>query len=277
MRLLVTSIGLLCALVALTTGMTQESPPAQSPPVPEFVITVKPASLVIDGIVSSEGHKAILSRTVARLFPGRSVQVDVEVRPALPPGWALITDLTLQAMATTRSATAGITPDSISISGITTDADAWSRAAQLIDRSLLDGQAFEQHVEVAGSPASLERQCIALFRTAIRGRRIEFPRSGVALGTAAHPLLDELIQIAVDCPAASILITGHTDNTGEEAMNTALSQARADAVANYLVSRGISAGRIETRGVGSSEPLVDGASARARRLNRRIDIDLRFP
>jgi OOP family OmpA-OmpF porin len=275
MRPLVSSLGLICALAVFTTGVGQEGTPG--PAAPDLTIRVNPESLTIDGTVSSEGHKAILSRTAASRFPEKAVRFDVDVRPALPPGWALITDLALQALATTRSATAEITPERIDISGITADAKAWSRAAQSIDKSLMAGMTFEHHVEEVGSPASLERQCIALFRTAFRGRKIEFPRSGTTLGTAAYPLLDELIQIAFDCPAASILITGHTDSTGEESVNSALSQARADAVANYLVAGGISAQRIETRGVGSSQPLVEGTDARARRLNRRIDVELRFP
>lgn len=277
MRLFVSSVGLLCALVVFTTGLSQENSPTQKPAAPELAIQVKPKSLTISGIVSSDGHKAILSRTATSQFPGKTVQFDVEVRPALPPGWALVTDLALQALASARSATAEITPGNIVIKGITGDAEAWARAARSIDQNLLEDMTFEHHVETVGSPASLERQCLELFRTAIRGRKIEFPRSSWTLGTAAYPVLDELLQISVDCPAASITVTGHTDSTGEESENKALSQARADAVASYLVAGGIAASRVEAAGVGSTEPLVQGTDARARQLNRRIDIDLRFP
>ena len=277
MRLLVLTVGLLCALVMFSASNSQDISPALSVPAPKLLIDVTTASLSIDGTVSSEGHKGILSRTASSRFPEKAVQIDVETRPALPPGWALVTDLALQALATTRSATAEITPGKIDISGITDDSEAWLQAAESIDRNLLTGMTFEHHVETVGISASLQRQCIALFRTAVRGRKIEFPRSGWTVGTAAYPLLDELIQIAVDCPASTILITGHTDNTGEEAVNVALSQARAESVADYLVAGGLSGERIEARGVGSTEPLVDAADARARQLNRRIDIDLRFP
>ena len=70
---------------------------------------------------------------------------------------------------------------------------------------------------------------------------------------------------------------GHTDNTGDEAVNLALSKARADAVADYFVSGGVLRDRINATGVGSAEPLTDEDSPQARQLNRRIEIELRFP
>lgn len=127
------------------------------------------------------------------------------------------------------------------------------------------------------STGSLDHQCISLFRTAMRGRKIEFPRSSAALGTSASPLLDELIQIAADCPGATVTITGHTDNTGNESGNLALSKSRADAVAAYMTAGGIAAERLIADGAGSSRPLVAEKTAQAHQLNRRIDIEIVFP
>ena len=83
-------------------------------------------------------------------------------------------------------------------------------------------------------------------------------------------MLDELVQVATDCPGGRIEITGHTDASGHETGNIALSQARAEAVASYFVAAGIPPERLLAAGAGSSEPIVQGDDARARRLNRRI-------
>ena len=58
---------------------------------------------------------------------------------------------------------------------------------------------------------------------------------------------------------------------------TSLVSTRADAVAAYMTGAGIAGSRITAMGVGSAEPLVNGTGARARRLNRRIDVELSFP
>ena len=270
-------VGTLCIVVAVGAARTQESDslPEQAPV--ELTIEVLASSLEIRGIVSSVAHQAILNQTVLTLFPGKKASYALEIRPALPPGWALITDLSLRALAGTRSATASVTPTTLVIRGITSSGEQWLHAAARIERNLLPGMRFTHRVEEIRSQGSLNRQCIELFRTAQRGRRIEFARDEAALGTAALPLLDELVQIASDCPASSIRISGHTDSTGDETANRQLSQQRADAVAAYMIERGIPAQRIIASGVGSSQPLADEGSARARQLNRRIEIDIDFP
>jgi len=244
---------------------------------PWMDIEVGPSTLDIRGIVSSEANTDILQKSVARLFAGRETAIDVEVRPALPAGWALITDISLRALAEMRSASVHIDADGVTVRGMTSDASAWAAAAAGVSRNLLPGMTFRDQVVAVGADASLERQCIELFRSAQRGRKIEFASSSAALRSSAAPMLDELVQVAADCPAAHIDIKGHTDSTGNEAANVQLSQARADAVAAYLTAAGISPERITASGVGSAEPLVKDNSSRARQLNRRIDLELQFP
>jgi len=251
--------------------------PAGPATAPAMSIDVTGSTVSIRGTVSSSGHEAILRDTVSRHFGGRAADFDVSVRPALPPGWSLVTGVTLEALALATSATASITANEISVRGITADGPAWRDASSRIRRSLLPGMRFDDSMVEVRRNGSIRRQCIELFRTAMRGRRIEFEQSSAVLGTAAVPLLDELIQIVADCPGSRVEITGHTDSSGSEATNTALSQARANAVAAYLVAGGIAAGRISASGAGSAQPLTDDRTPQGRRINRRIDIELRFP
>lgn len=70
-------------------------------------------------------------------------------------------------------------------------------------------------------------------------------------------------------------IEGHTDNVGEDAANLSLSQRRAQAVMDYVISRGIDVIRLTARGLGASQPIADNATAAGRALNRRTVIKLR--
>jgi OOP family OmpA-OmpF porin len=65
-------------------------------------------------------------------------------------------------------------------------------------------------------------------------------------------------------------IVGHTDNAGSDAFNQALSERRAKAVAAYLESKGIAAGRIVASGAGEAQPVADNATEEGRALNRRV-------
>ena len=70
----------------------------------------------------------------------------------------------------------------------------------------------------------------------------------------------------------ALVIHGHIDNTGTDAINNPLSQNRANSVLSYLSSHGISSARMTARGYGSTSPIADNSSASGREQNRRVEI-----
>jgi outer membrane protein OmpA-like peptidoglycan-associated protein len=73
-------------------------------------------------------------------------------------------------------------------------------------------------------------------------------------------------------PGSSVLVVGHTDNTGTAAYNLSLSERRAAAAADYLVVLGVKKDRIDTRGMGEREPIASNETERGRELNRRLEV-----
>ena len=88
------------------------------------------------------------------------------------------------------------------------------------------------------------------------------------------PILDQFAQGVNQQGSMEVKIVGHTDSTGSDAINNPLSMRRAESARDYLVSRGVAAGRISTEGRGSREPIADNATEAGRARNRRIDIYL---
>ncbi|SDK60151.1 TolC family outer membrane protein [Billgrantia gudaonensis] len=102
-----------------------------------------------------------------------------------------------------------------------------------------------------------------------------FAINSAELDPGAREELDELAdQIRQRDDLARVFIAGHADSTGSDAINDPLSQRRADSVASYLVSQGVSADLIETRGYGSGDPVASNDSADGRRQNRRVEVTL---
>lgn len=105
---------------------------------------------------------------------------------------------------------------------------------------------------------------------------ITFASARTEINIESRRALDRLLAPLRRCPQFTLLIVGHTDSSGDAAANQALSQFRADAVAQYLRSSGVAARRIETRGAGQSEPLVSNNTPAGRAQNRRIEFDIRL-
>lgn len=82
--------------------------------------------------------------------------------------------------------------------------------------------------------------------------------------------LERVVDFMNQLSAATALIEGHTDSIGSEAYNLALSERRAKSVYDYLVSRGVNPGRLETLGRGESYPIADNDTEMGRQRNRRV-------
>lgn len=89
--------------------------------------------------------------------------------------------------------------------------------------------------------------------------------------------LDTLSEFLVKHPTITVSITGHTDNTGAEHHNVALSTRRAEGVSDYLTAHGVAFERINFEGFGSSQPIADNRTEEGRRRNRRVEVRLKEP
>ncbi len=101
--------------------------------------------------------------------------------------------------------------------------------------------------------------------------RVEFTSSSAVIGSGSAELLDQVAIAVRGCPG-TLRIEGHTDSTGLDDTNQQLSQARAEAVRNALIARGLPANRLVATGFGATRPIASNQTAEGRARNRRIEI-----
>jgi outer membrane protein OmpA-like peptidoglycan-associated protein len=107
----------------------------------------------------------------------------------------------------------------------------------------------------------------------LRLRAIEFPVGQHIILPANYPLLSKVQQAIRTFGEPQVVIEGHTDSTGSHTVNQHLSQARAEAVRQYIVANQILApDQVTAVGYGSERPLASNATAAGRAINRRIDV-----
>ena len=125
-----------------------------------------------------------------------------------------------------------------------------------------------------GAPGGLRPGCPSLVIVTageIRiTQQIQFDFNKSTIKAVSFPILDAVRDVLAGNPKIMIEVQGHTDNVGQVEYNKRLSQQRADAVRAYLVSHGIEAGRLVSKGFGMSQPLVPNNTEGNRALNRRV-------
>jgi OOP family OmpA-OmpF porin len=131
-----------------------------------------------------------------------------------------------------------------------------------------DGTAFAETTAVAATPLHCQDDVEKL----LNARTIRFEESSARIDKASQELVDEVAAALRPCLGSIIAITGHTDSSGPEPGNLALSRDRANAVRDALIERGIPADGLRVRGLGSRSPVPGLAPTDP--ANRRIEFSV---
>ena len=116
-----------------------------------------------------------------------------------------------------------------------------------------------------------EKGCPLVGEKLLILRGINFDFDSATIKEDSETILDEAVNTLKENPSIKTKIEGHTDATGTEEYNLGLSQRRADAVRDYLISQGIAGERLSTVGQGEAYPITSNDTREGRSKNRRIE------
>jgi len=109
---------------------------------------------------------------------------------------------------------------------------------------------------------------------------VNFAHNSATILATSNKTLDNLYNLLIQAEDAKLVVEGHTDNSGSDATNLAMSQSRAESVYQNLIARGIpenrfvNSGTRQVVGKGETEPIADNGTAEGQRVNRRVVIQL---
>ncbi|GAB3234991.1 hypothetical protein GCM10027346_24330 [Hymenobacter seoulensis] len=132
----------------------------------------------------------------------------------------------------------------------------------------MDKQAAELRKEMAG--ATVERVGEGIKITFDSG--LLFSKNSSALTATAQSNIQDLAKTLIKYGDTNVIVEGHTDTSGSDAINNPLSQRRAQAVANYAQQQGVDASRFTVTGYGSRQPIADNSTEAGRVANRRVEV-----
>jgi len=134
----------------------------------------------------------------------------------------------------------------------------------------MDRQEADLRRQTAGTGVDVIRQGDDLILRMPSG--ITFPVDSSAIQPQFRSTLDGVAQTLASYNQTYIDVLGHTDSTGSDAYNQALSERRAQSVADYLSTRGVARARMGIRGFGETQPIASNETEEGRSQNRRVEI-----
>lgn len=136
----------------------------------------------------------------------------------------------------------------------------------------MDVQEAKLRQQLEGSGVSVTRNGDEI--TLNMPSNVTFATNSADLNSQFFGTLDSVAVVLKEYEKTLVDVLGHTDNTGGAQLNQELSQRRAATVGNYLLGRGVAAGRIVQQGFGYSRPVATNDTAEGRQANRRVEIVL---
>ncbi len=124
-----------------------------------------------------------------------------------------------------------------------------------------------------GCPA-MKKETTSILKKAMQG--IQFETGKAVIKKASYGILDKVADVFLENPTYYAEVQGHTDNVGKPELNKKLSQARAESVRDYLIKKGVEAGRLTAMGYGDEKPIASNKTAAGRTQNRRVEFDIEY-
>ena len=134
----------------------------------------------------------------------------------------------------------------------------------------MDQQEAKLRAELEGTGVSVTRMGDNI--TLNMPGNVTFATDSADLSSAFFEVLNSVGKVLKEFDQTVVEVAGHTDSTGSEAYNQALSDRRASSVAQYFAAKNISMQRLISVGMGESRPVADNGTAEGRQANRRVEI-----
>jgi len=240
--------------------------------VAETSATQPTLTATLSGVAASRDTAGDLTELAGLMFPGH---VRSQIRAAapsqrLPDGWQAAIRHAVEISGMLTAGTVSIVDTRFEMVGTADDpgmvrslmaVPAGFDAAVVLDRTD-DGQA----------PVGSRVDCQARLDSLMAQAPVLFPSAGADLGADGRAVMDLVTATLNECPERQVRIEGHTDSTGEDSANYALSWRRAEAVAKFLEERGVDPARLAVVGFGAALPVAENDTDSGRAANRRTEI-----
>ena len=239
----------------------------------------------LDGVVELKGflndHTAeIAVRSYASsIFGSININDSLRLNDKLPQNWPIQVLTGLEVVGLLDHGSLIIEPNTILLEGKSANPEIKSIVSEILSKKLgndiLYTLKLEYDEQLVPKPIGPDaKKCVLDINNVIETLGIEFAPGEIVLQKSSNDTLKNMADIMQTCYIVPMEIGGHTDSQGRKSLNLSISQARAEAVMDSLLSYDILTGNLIAKGYGESTPIADNKTSEGRNKNRRIEFTL---
>ena len=239
----------------------------------------------LDGVVELKGflndHTAeIAVRSYASsIFGSININDSLRLSNKLPQNWPIQVLTGLEVVGLLDHGSLIIEPNTILLEGKSANPEIKSIVSEILSKKLgndiLYTLKLEYDEQLVPKPIGPDaKKCVLDINNVIETLGIEFAPGEIVLQKSSNDTLKNMADIMQTCYIVPMEIGGHTDSQGRKSLNLSISQARAEAVMDSLLSYDILTGNLIAKGYGESTPIADNKTSEGRNKNRRIEFTL---
>lgn len=269
--------GITAALKTLPQGITLAKADIAPPPSYAFDALKDAGKLTLTGKYPDDDTHGKILDAAKSLFFGEEIVDQLTAAPGAPSGFGNAAIAGLNALSRLAKGTFSLSNTNAKLTGDALYDQAVASVQNAFATAVPDGFKFEPAQIAVGpaAPAIDATNCQSTLNTMLTKSKINFETGKAQITPASSGLLDLIVATIGRCANSSIEISGHTDSSGDETANIALSEQRAKAVVDYLTSAGVSPERLTAVGLGSSRPIASNDTDEGKALNRRIEFSVK--
>ncbi|MEM1288870.1 MAG: OmpA family protein [Pseudomonadota bacterium] len=230
-------------------------------------------SVTLAGFIPSEAQRDTVLVDVEALFPQALVRDELQIADGAPDGFGAIVSAGLRGIGRLENGAFELSDTAVTVSG----GALHGRSVAQIEADLASaapGQfSIGAQIDALPPPSAVDdTECQLLFARLLADNTIRFDTGTAAIDPLSFGLLDRIVRTLQSCPEARVEVGGHTDSDGGDDLNQRLSEARANAVRDYVLAADVREDRVDAIGYGETDPIADNATEEGRARNRRIEI-----
>ncbi len=222
--------------------------------------------VVVSGTVSDNATKAELLKRLRAVYGNGEVEDQLAVGGVVSPSkWgSFVSTMIGPELKSVHHGKITVKGNAITISGEVPNEATRQKVLSTLSQAFNGRYSITQSLKIVASKQDMLDKTLA-------DRTIEFKSGSAILTAQGRQILDQMAAAILKLDSPFIQIIGNTDNVGNRMSNIQLSLARAQAVKDYLVTRGVAARNLSVSGQGPDNPVADNSTAAGRARNRRID------